>query len=62
MLSAYRKKLTGEAKIDGPPLTIADQKAHRAILEILATTEITIVSEEGDILHMEASRYWEVDP
>ncbi|MDC0307423.1 hypothetical protein OAL17_00535 [bacterium] len=56
------KKLTVEAKIDGSPLTIADQQAHRAILERLATSEMTIVSEESDSLHMEASRYWLVDP
>jgi len=62
ILSEYRKKLTIEAKIDGSPLTIADQKAHHAILERLAASEITFVSEEGDSLHMAASHYWLVDP
>lgn len=62
ILSVYRQKLSVEIKGDGSPLTLADQQAHRAILARLAASGITIVSEEGDDLHLEASRYWLVDP
>ena len=60
--SAYQQKLDIETKGDGSPLTIADQRAHMAMLARLVESEIAVVSEEGDGLHLEASRYCLVDP
>lgn len=51
-----------EHKGDGSPLTLADQAAHRCIMAALKDTPWPVVSEEGDSLHMEALRYWLVDP
>jgi 3'(2'), 5'-bisphosphate nucleotidase len=53
-------------KSDNSPLTIADQKAHKIIVDILNETDIPILSEEGrDIAFEERSKwdyYWLVDP
>jgi 3'(2'), 5'-bisphosphate nucleotidase len=62
ILSYYRENLAIETKGDGSPLTLADQQSHHTILKSLESSEITIVSEEGDDLQQEASRYWLVDP
>lgn len=62
ILSVYREALDVEIKGDGSPLTLADQMSHRAICDVLATTGIPLVSEEGDDLHLDATCYWLVDP
>jgi 3'(2'), 5'-bisphosphate nucleotidase len=62
ILSVYRETLDVEFKGDGSPLTLADQMSHRAICEVLAPTGIPLVSEEGDDLLLDATRYWLVDP
>ena len=53
-------------KSDNSPLTIADQKAHKIIVEHLLKTNIPILSEEGkNIPYRERSNwdfYWLVDP
>jgi len=53
-------------KSDDSPLTIADQKAHKVIVEHLSKTNIPILSEEGkNISYEERSKwnlYWLVDP
>ena len=53
-------------KSDDSPLTLADQKAHKIIVEHLSKTNIPILSEEGrDIPYQERSNwdyYWLVDP
>lgn len=55
-----------EKKADNSPLTIADRKAHEVICEILSTTNIPILSEEGKKLPFESrknwSELWIVDP
>ena len=55
-----------ELKSDNSPLTIADQKAHKIIVEHLSKTNIPILSEEGkNIPYQERSNwdfYWLVDP
>jgi len=58
----YRQTLTVQHKQDGSPLTLADQAAHRAIADHLAGSGLVAVSEEGEDLHLEAERYWLVDP
>ena len=49
-------------KNDGSPLTEADSAAHNVIARNLKRSGITIVSEEGNDLHIDAKKYWLVDP
>ncbi len=53
-------------KSDNSPLTIADKKAHKVIVDILKDTNIPVLSEEGkNIAYEERSKwdyYWLVDP
>lgn len=55
-----------EAKSDNSPLTIADKKAHNAIIETLAETNIPVLSEEGKSIPFETrskwEKFWMVDP
>ena len=55
-----------ESKDDNSPLTLADKKAHDAITEILKTSGLPILSEEGkDIpysIRKNWDRFWMVDP
>lgn len=62
ILSHYQQPLSVAHKQDGSPLTLADQAAHLAIVRHLAHSGVTIVSEEGEDLHLDAERYWLVDP
>lgn len=62
ILSIYRQTLEVEIKKDGSPLTLADQNAHQAIIAVLGASGLPVVSEECDDLHMDAQRYWLVDP
>ncbi|WP_294471787.1 3'(2'),5'-bisphosphate nucleotidase CysQ [uncultured Bacteroides sp.] len=55
-----------ERKADNSPLTIADRKAHEAIVAILNDTPFPVLSEEGKHLDYEVRRKWNtlwiVDP
>jgi len=55
-----------EAKADESPLTLADKKAHEIIVNLLAQTQIPILSEEGAQTPFEErdswNRFWLVDP
>lgn len=55
-----------EAKGDNSPLTLADKKAHHKIVEILKSTNLPILSEEGRSIPFEERKQWEyfwmVDP
>jgi len=55
-----------EAKGDNSPLTLADKNAHHTIAEILQSTNLPILSEEGKTIPFEERRQWEyfwmVDP
>lgn len=62
ILSVYRQALEVEIKKDGSPLTLADQNAHQSIIAVLGASRLPVVSEECDDLHMDAQRYWLVDP
>jgi 3'(2'), 5'-bisphosphate nucleotidase len=61
-LTYYQKINLVTHKHDGSPMTLADQAAHQAIVGHLTKSGITIVSEEGKDLHLDAGRYWLVDP
>ncbi len=58
----YPQTLTLQHKQDGSPLTLADQTAHRIIVDRLLESGLVVVSEEGEDLHLAAERYWLVDP
>lgn len=62
VLPYYQQKLTVQHKVDGSPLTLADQAAHRLIADRLLGSGVIVVSEEGEDLHLAAERYWLVDP
>ena len=55
-----------EAKGDNSPLTLADKKAHHAIVGVLTATGLPILSEEGKSIPYDERRNWEyfwmVDP
>ncbi len=55
-----------EKKADNSPVTIADKKSHAVINQMLKTTSIPILSEEGrDIPYQERKKWekmWMVDP
>ena len=48
-----------ERKADNSPLTIADRKAHEAIVAILNETPFPVLSEEGKHLGYETRREWD---
>ncbi len=62
ILSVYRQPMGVEIKKDGSPLTLADQNAHQAIIAVLSVSGLPMVSEVCDDLHMDAQRYWLIDP
>jgi 3'(2'), 5'-bisphosphate nucleotidase len=62
ILTHYQQALAVAHKQDGSPLTLADQAAHQVIVNHLAGSGVVIVSEEGEDLHLDAERYWLVDP
>lgn len=55
-----------ESKSDNSPLTLADKRAHNAIVSVLSSSNLPILSEEGrDIPYEERKhwkRFWLVDP
>ncbi|HEX9951615.1 MAG TPA: inositol monophosphatase family protein [Rubricoccaceae bacterium] len=60
------RPVPAEAKADGSPLTEADMAAHHAILGVLGTSGLPVLSEEsaeGDLAGAEEwTRFWCVDP
>ena len=55
-----------ERKADNSPLTIADRKAHKAIMSVLGDTPFPILSEEGKSIDYSVRKEWDtmwiVDP
>lgn len=68
ILDVYAKEFDVTKKADSSPLTVADMRSHRIIVEGLRelTPEIPILSEEASDIAFEErqhwSRYWLVDP
>ena len=62
ILGYYSKEKIFRKKIDGSPLTYADQKSHKKICMILEQTDINVVSEEGENHYTDQNNYWLVDP
>lgn len=55
-----------EVKSDNSPLTLADKKAHHAIVQILQSSNLPILSEEGKSISYDERKnwkhFWMVDP
>lgn len=55
-----------ELKKDNSPLTKADKTAHKIIVDILKTTQLPVLSEEGENISYEERKswktFWLVDP
>ncbi|WP_461630096.1 3'(2'),5'-bisphosphate nucleotidase CysQ [Labilibaculum euxinus] len=67
ILEVYNSKdFEIQIKSDNSPLTIADQRAHQAIVSILDELGLPVLSEEGEHLGFEIRKNWEycwiVDP
>jgi 3'(2'), 5'-bisphosphate nucleotidase len=66
ILSVYEADFSIEYKDDNSPLTEADKRAHNKITEMLESTYLPILSEEGIKIPFEErknwSQFWMVDP
>jgi len=67
ILDVYRSaEFEVEAKADKSPLTLADRRSHKIIVNYLAKSDIPILSEEGrDIPYPQRKKwntYWLIDP
>ena len=66
ILEVYASQVAVELKEDRSPLTEADKRAHRVIVETLTPLQIPILSEEGKYIpYAERSNwelFWLVDP
>ncbi|HEY0976162.1 MAG TPA: 3'(2'),5'-bisphosphate nucleotidase CysQ [Flavobacteriales bacterium] len=66
IMEVYATSFDVELKDDRSPLTEADRRAHRAIVEALAGTDLPVLSEEGRMVgtaeRQAWERYWLVDP
>lgn len=66
ILKVYKTDFSVEKKEDKSPLTLADKNSHNIISEILSSTGVPVLSEEGkDIDYAERKnwkRLWIVDP
>jgi 3'(2'), 5'-bisphosphate nucleotidase len=60
-IQAIRHDRSVTLKGDGSPVTAADQAAHNAIVTILESTGIPILSEEGEAM-ADSEYLWVIDP
>ena len=65
IMEVYLDEFDVYHKLDGSPVTIADQKAEKVILEALASTGIPFLAEEsvaaGHVPEL-GDRFWCIDP
>jgi len=66
ILNVYNVAYEVELKADKSPLTLADRNAHNKIVELLSSTGLPILSEEGKTINYDErknwERFWMVDP
>ena len=66
ILEVYQSEFAVEHKEDNSPLTLADKNAHHIIQEMLSTSSIPVLSEEGKTIPYEERSKWKelwiVDP
>ena len=56
----YHADFELEYKADNSPITIADKRAHQVISGFLSSTNIPILSEEGNTIHYAERKNWEI--
>src|SRR5687767_2182266 len=66
IMEVYAGEFNVEHKDDNSPLTVADKRAHTAIKNMLGSSEIPLLSEEGAHENFEIRKNWKklwvVDP
>lgn len=66
ILDVYESDFAVETKDDKSPLTLADKRAHKKIVETLKSADLPILSEEGKSIDYDErskwNRFWMVDP
>jgi len=66
ILEVYNSDFSVETKEDKSPLTEADKRSHVAIMEALKSTNIPVLSEEGEMMGFDERKnwkqFWMVDP
>ncbi len=66
VLDVYATDFAVDHKADDSPLTLADRKSHRILVEALAPTQLPVLSEEGRHLtyaeRRDWQRFWLLDP
>lgn len=66
IMDVYSSEFSVDHKEDRSPLTEADRRAHRAIMEVLERSGLPVLSEEGRSIppaeRQAWDRYWLVDP
>lgn len=66
ILAVYEREFEVERKDDGSPLTEADRRAHRRIVDLLSPSGLPVLSEEGKAIPFDERRgwtsFWLVDP
>ena len=66
ILEVYDSDFTVENKKDNSPLTLADKRAHEIISDVLSSTKISLLSEEGKAIpyseRKQWGRFWLIDP
>ena len=60
ILSVYNLKTDVEMKSDNSPLTLADKLAHDKIVEILTSTNLPVLSEEGKSVSYDERKNWKL--
>jgi 3'(2'), 5'-bisphosphate nucleotidase len=58
ILKVYNTNFKVDIKSDETPVTIADKNASDKIIELLKSTEIPVLSEEGEIYSYEQRQQW----
>jgi len=58
IMDVYQSDFVVEHKADHSPLTLADRKSHRILVDRLRSTPYPILSEEGRDLSFEERKHW----
>ena len=60
ILDVYENEFDVEYKEDNSPLTVADKRAHNAIMKTLEKTGVPVLSEEGRAISFEERGKWPI--
>jgi 3'(2'), 5'-bisphosphate nucleotidase len=66
IMDVYAGDFDVKSKSDNSPLTVADERAHHKIIEVLKESNLPVLSEEGRSINYEERKnwnmFWMVDP